>query len=450
MRDTIVAISTALGTGAIGIVRLSGSDSLKIVRQITKKVDFKPRYAHLCKIYEDDELLDEGIVIYFPAPKSYTCEDMCEIQCHGGMILSRAILQLCLKLGARIAMAGEFTKRAFLNGRIDLSQAEAVARLIESQSLKSSKLLVRQLKGGLSDFVESSRKDLIETLASSEVMIDYSEEDIPDDMYQSVLKKIDSLYQKLQQTLEFSQMRAGTLDGIKLCIVGKPNVGKSSLLNALLLEERAIVSDQAGTTRDAIEAQLNIDGNIIKIVDTAGIREADNQIEQIGIERTLKAMKESDVILAVFDLSRIFDDQDEKILSYLQEFQTKDKIFVFNKNDLELRLNRDAFIKLNAHSIELSVSDHLDILKLKELITRIIEKNFSSQDNFLLSSDYQIQAVQKTILALSEAKLCWKNAELEFFSYHIQEAIKMISLLIKPYEIDEMFDEMFSNFCLGK
>ena len=287
--DTIAAIATAHGIGSIAIIRLSGSDALAIATKLTKKENFSPRYATLTNIYDkNNELLDEAIVIYFKAPFSFTAEDVVEFQCHGGVVVAELVLQACLDAGARLAEPGEFSKRAFFNGRIDLSKAEAIAQLIEAKSEDSAKILARQVKGELKEFIEEVREEIISVLAYSEVTIDYAEEDLPEDLIEQIQEKLNTLKEKLQKTLQASKARAGLMQGFKVAIVGKPNVGKSSLLNALLHYERAIVSDIAGTTRDTIEEQVRIGSHLIRIVDTAGIREANDTIEQIGIKRSKK------------------------------------------------------------------------------------------------------------------------------------------------------------------
>jgi len=281
--DTIVAVATANGIGSIAIIRLSGDEALSIAKKLSKKENFHNRQATLSSIYNtQSELIDESIVIYFQGPHSFTAEDVVEIQCHGGYIVAQSILKAALKAGARLANAGEFSKRAFFNGRIDLSEAEAIAQLIEAKSEDAAKILASQMKGALKEFIEEVRDEIIHILAYSEVTIDYAEEDLPTDLVEQIQEKLNRLYNLLQKTLMASESRAGLMQGFRVAIVGKPNVGKSSLLNALLNYNRAIVSAIAGTTRDTIEEQVKIGTHLIRIVDTAGIREADDEIERIG------------------------------------------------------------------------------------------------------------------------------------------------------------------------
>lgn len=453
MKDTIVAISTPMGVGAISVVRLSGNKALEIVKKLTKHQDFKDRYATLCHVYDEkNEILDEVIVLFFANPRSYTCEDVCEIQCHGGVILAKEILRLCLFFGARLARSGEFTKRAFLNGRLDFSQAQAISQIISAQSLQASKMMSKQLKGSLNDFVEESREELLRALAFSEVMIDYSDEDIPEDTTQNLFQNLEKLEKKLGEILEFSKMRNKLLEGYTLSIIGKPNVGKSSLLNAILMQDRAIVSDFAGTTRDTIEETINLEGNLVKIIDTAGIRESEDRVESIGIQRSIEAMRQSDFILAVFDLSRALDEEDLQILEYLTTLsQEKFLLIIYNKSDLPRVLDIEIFQERleGVKTLSMHTKDTQGVLQIKEILSQKMLEN-SKDGEILLCAEFQLQAIRDSITALQAAKSMLETLELELFSYHIKEVITFISQLTKPYDIDEMFDKMFGEFCLGK
>ena len=336
LNDTIVAIATANGIGSISIVRVSGKDALPIALTISHQETFKPRLATLSSLYNSsNELIDEALVLYFKDPYSFTGEDIIEFQCHGGIAIANIIVQEVINRGARLANPGEFSKRAFLNGKIDLSKAEAISKLIEARSEDAVKLLARQLKGELSDFVEDIRKDLLFMLAYTEVNIDYAEEDLPADIYEQINDKLEIITGRLENTLQASKRREGLINGFKVAIIGKPNVGKSSLLNKLLNFERAIISDIAGTTRDTIEEEVKIGTHLIKIVDTAGIREASDVIEKIGIEKSLEAVEEADIVIALFDNSKIKDEEDEKILSIINK-TNKEKIVILNKCDFFL------------------------------------------------------------------------------------------------------------------
>ena len=442
--DTIVAIATANGIGSISIVRLSGVDALKITNKISRNTTLKPRIATLSKIYDlKDELIDEALLLYFKNPHSFTGEDIVEFQCHGGVAITNLVLASCIEAGARIANPGEFSKRAFLNGKIDLSQAQAISKMIEARSEDAVKLLARQLKGELKDFVGDIRKDLLFMLAYTEVNIDYAEEDLPSDIYEQIKIKLDAIIIKLENTLEASKRREGLIDGFKVAIVGKPNVGKSSLLNKLLNFNRAIVSDIAGTTRDTIEESVKIGSHIIKIVDTAGIREASDEIEKIGIEKSLEAIEEADIIIALFDGSREFDDEDSQITTLLNN-TSKETIRVINKSDLEQRIVLD---KIGSEFVSLNAKDNISELINK--IEVILNQN-SSGDDVTLISQQQVNEVKSALLHIKESSSPLSTGELEFFAHHINEALEHISNITRPYEHTQMLDVMFGEFCLGK
>jgi len=446
MPNTIAAIATAPGVASISIIRLSGPSSLSIAHKISKREEIIPRHAHLAPLYnKEDALIDQAIMLYFAAPHSFTGEEIVEFQCHGGMIVAQEILDTVLAHGARLATPGEFSKRAFLNGKIDLSEAEAISKLIEAKSVDAAKILARQMKGELKDFVDETRDALLRSLAYSEVMIDYAEEDIPEDIMQSITKQLDAIIVQIENLVDASYRRRGLIEGFKVAIIGKPNVGKSSLLNALLSYDRAIVSDIAGTTRDTIEEQVRIGSHIIRLVDTAGIRESDDTIEKIGIERSLSSVKDADVIIALFDGSRAFDQEDEKILSILDAYEDKHIIVAINKNDLPAMLDRQ----------KLSVWDPVEVSTQKNFIrlTQLLKERLDAVgegDDLMLISTRQIEAVTETKKAIIEAKEPLQEGELEFFSYHLQEALKALSSISRPYDSEEVLDKMFGEFCLGK
>jgi tRNA modification GTPase len=440
--DTIVAIATAHGIGSIAIIRLSGDKALSIAKKLSQKQDFSPRYATLTTVYDKEEqLIDETIIIYFKNPHSFTGEDVVEIQCHGGYIVAQSILQACLDAGARVANAGEFSKRAFFNGRIDLSEAEAISQLIEAKSEDAAKILAKQIKGSLKEFIEEVRDEIIHILAYSEVSIDYAEEDLPEDLIQQIKAKLERLRSQLEKTLQASKSRAGLMQGFRVAIVGKPNVGKSSLLNGLLNYNRAIVSDIAGTTRDTIEEQVKIGTHLIRIVDTAGIREASDEIEKIGIERSLEAIEQSDIVVSVFDNSRELDHEDKQILSILEKTQ-KQQIRIKNKIDLETKLKLD-----DTFDLELNSKD--DVTPLIQKLETIMDRSNSS-DEIMLISQRQIAAVEETIKNIDDAFMPLEDQELEIFSFHLNDAVKAMASITRPFENDEMLDKMFGSFCLGK
>ncbi len=446
MSSTITAIATASGVSSISIIRVSGEDALNIAKKITKKDNIKPRVTYLSSLYNrDNHLIDQAIVIYFKSPKSFTGEDIVEFQCHGGFIVAQEILETAIYRGARLAEAGEFSKRAFLNGKIDLTKAEAIAKLIETKSVNGAKILAKQLKGELKDFIDKSREALLKAIAYSEVMIDYAEEDIPSDILENILSQLDNLILQIENILEASYRRKGLIEGFKVAIIGKPNVGKSSLLNALLSYDRAIVSSIAGTTRDTIEEQIRVGSHIIRLVDTAGIREAGDIIEQIGVERSMESIKDADVIIALFDRSSIFNREDKKIIEILEKSTNKEIVVALNKSDLREKFNKKELLKYNP--IEISTKSNFKPLtdRLEEIFNSV-----GSSEELMLISTRQIDAVLKTKEAILEAKEPLLNGELEFFSYHLQDALKAISSISKPYDSEEILDKMFGEFCLGK
>ena len=446
MSSTIAAIATASGIASISIIRLSGDDSLRLAKIVSHKTDIIPRHAHLASLHnKEDALIDHAIMIYFQNPHSFTGEDIVEFQCHGGMIIAQEILETLLFHGARLALPGEFSKRAFLNGKIDLTKAEAIAKLIEAKSVDAAKILAKQLKGDLKDFIEQSREAMLKSMAYSEVMIDYAEEDIPTDVLESIVTQLDDLVIKIEKIVEGSHRRKGLIEGFRVAIIGKPNVGKSSLLNGFLSSERAIVSEIAGTTRDTIEEQVRIGSHVIRLIDTAGIRDARDSIEKIGVERSLESIKDADVVIALFDLSREFDEEDAKIVELIEQLEDKELIVALNKFDLELKLEVE---KLNNFkTISLSAKNDFQNLtqKLEEFFNSI-----GQDEELMLISTRQIEAVEKTREAILEAKEPLFRGELEFFSYHLQDAITALSSISKPYDSEEILDKMFGEFCLGK
>ncbi|RDU64836.1 tRNA uridine-5-carboxymethylaminomethyl(34) synthesis GTPase MnmE [Helicobacter sp. MIT 14-3879] len=438
--DTIVAISTPIGVSAIGIVRLSGKNSINIAKKITKMSSFLPRYAHLKYLYDNDNnIIDRGIVIYFKAPNSFNGEDIIEFQCHGGILVCKKILDTCINFGARLARAGEFSKIALINGKMDLSMIETISKLISTQSTEALKLIAKNLSGDLKNIIDNFREDLIEILAHTEALIDYAEEDLP----KNLNNKIDNIVEKLTYLHKHSLSMQNTIDGHKLAIIGKPNVGKSSILNKLLLKDRAIVSEVEGTTRDIIQENITINNQVIKIIDTAGIRESIEIIEKIGIQKTIDTIKESTIILAVFDNSKEFNDSE--ILEIL--YQNKDKIIIIaiNKSDKENRLDKS--ILKDFECIEISTLDN-SVYKIRDLIGEKIAIKPLNDDFVLLNSKRQLDCVESCIKAIHNAK---NNLyDYEIFSFYINDALYTLELLSKPFSYDEMLDKMFSSFCLGK
>jgi tRNA modification GTPase len=444
--STIAAIATASGVGSIAIVRVSGDDALIISKKLLKSNLLTPREAKLTSIYnKDGSLIDRAIVIYFKSPNSFTGEDIVEFQCHGGVVIAQEILDSLVYFGAQLAKPGEFTQRAFLNNKIDLSEAEAIAKMIETKSVDGAKILARQLKGELREFIDNLRDTLISLLAHSEVMIDYAEEDIPDNILQNLENSLIKAKQKLEDIVKSSLQRKGVIEGFWLAIVGKPNVGKSSVLNKMLRYDRAIVSDIAGTTRDTIEEQIRIGSHIVRVADTAGIRDATDTIEKLGVERSIKWLDSSDVVVALFDASSSLDTQDFKVLELIKSANKSKVIIALNKIDKGIKLDKKHFGGFEV--IEISAKDSVDILvnKIEDILNKI-----SKSDELMLISSRQIESTQKALQEINEAFIPLKNIELEFFSYHINSAIEALNEITKPYNHEELMDKMFSEFCLGK
>ena len=447
MADTIAAVATAHGVGSISIIRLSGDSALPIAIKLTKKDKLTPRYAHLCPLYnKDGELIDEAIVIYFKGPHSFTAEDIVELQCHGGQVVAEEILRSVLHEGARLAEPGEFSRRAFFNGRIDLTEAEAIAQLIEAKSEDAAKILAKQIRGSLKEYIEDVRNSLLEILAYCEVSIDYAEEDLPEDLVLQMKDRLQNIMDELSRTLRASESRRGLMQGFKVAIIGKPNVGKSSLLNSLLDYDRAIVSDIAGTTRDTIEEQVRIGTHLIRIVDTAGIREAGDEIERIGIERSIKAVQESEIVIALFDGSAEMDEEDRAIFDLMNLYKD-DRTFIAVINKSDLKQVFDATALNGFEPIRLSCKK--SAFELINTLKSIMDLQNSS-DEIMLISLRQIDAVRNVLEAIKEAKEHLDDQLLELFSFHLGEAIRALSSITRPFENDEMLDKMFGSFCLGK
>ncbi|WP_353662446.1 tRNA uridine-5-carboxymethylaminomethyl(34) synthesis GTPase MnmE [Hydrogenimonas sp. SS33] len=447
MSDTIAAVATAAGVGSVAIVRVSGERAPDIARRLSKRDTFIPRHAHLCNLYDThDELIDEAIVIWFKAPHSFTTEEVVEFQCHGGTVVAEKILDTVLAYGARLAEPGEFTRRAFLGGRIDLSEAEAIAKLIEAKSEDAAKILARQMKGELKTFVEALRDRLLRAIAFAEVTIDYAEEDLPPDMVDDLLHQLDELTERIGRIVASSRRRRGLVEGFKVAIVGKPNVGKSSLLNALLDYERAIVSEIAGTTRDTIEEQVRIGTHLVRIVDTAGIRRSKDAIEKIGIERSIAAIEESDIVVALFDLSRPWDAEDEQIMELLERYAGEKEIIVaLNKTDLPQKLSLEPLEKWHPLMLESGRKGE----QIAEALKRRLDA-MGKSDEILLISARQIETVERAAGAIEAAKEPLQRGELELFTFHLQEAVEAVASISRPVNFNEIMDKMFGEFCLGK
>ncbi|EHW8147536.1 tRNA uridine-5-carboxymethylaminomethyl(34) synthesis GTPase MnmE [Campylobacter jejuni] len=442
MSDTIAAIATAHGVGSISIVRLSGERALEFALKLSHKTKLTPRHATFTKLFnQNNEIIDEAIMIYFKAPYSFTGEDIVEFQTHGGFSVSEVLLEELVSLGARLALAGEFSKRACLNGKMTPLKALNIQDLILSKSALAAKIIARNMQGNLGELLEKIRTDLVKTLAFVETSIDYADDDLPFDLLEQISTMCEENSKILKEIYTLSQSKKGLIEGFKIAIVGKPNVGKSSLLNALLSYERAIVSDIAGTTRDTIEENFKLGTHLLRIIDTAGIRESKDVIEQIGVALSKKSLEDADIILAVFDASRVQDKEDEKIFDLLAN--TDKKIFwILNKSDLEnvfKNTQNKNFIKLSAQK---------DITLLKEELQNYL--NSFDSEGIMVSSLDLINACKISSEAIFRAKGLLEESSLEFFAFELNLAINELARFTKDFQRDEILDEMFGNFCLGK
>jgi tRNA modification GTPase len=457
MEDTITAISTAAGNGGIGIVRLSGKDSFKIINKIFKpkngdnKIEgYRIKYGNIIEP-ETGKIIDEVLVSFFVNPKSYTKEDMCEINTHGGMVIEKEILELCIKCGARIAEPGEFTKRAFLNGRIDLSQAEAISDLISSKSRKEAQESVNQLEGSLSKRINEINDILLNSMVNINVTIDYPEYDVPEVTNNEALKDLKDVKElliKLEKSFDQGKL---IKDGIKTVILGKPNSGKSSLLNSILNEDRAIVSNIEGTTRDTIEEFVNINGLTLKLIDTAGIRNTDNEIEKIGVEKSKKMAEEADLIIAMFDLSRKLDKEDKDIISIIKD---KTAIIVLNKVDVsqENKELEEELEKTNKPIVKISAVNKSGIDDLYNEINKLFELDqLSNDNNILITNERHKMQINKATKNIDEAiKTINENMPVDIISIYIKQAMDDLGEITGTSVTDDIINEIFKKFCLGK
>lgn len=450
MNDTIVAISTALGVGAISIVRLSGNDAINIVNKCFEGKDLTKVDSHTIHygfIKNETERIDEVLVSVMRAPKTYTTEDIVEINCHGGIITTKQVLETMLNAGARLAEPGEFTKRAFLNGRIDLIESEAIMDLIESKSSEAKKMALSQLYGDLSKLITSFRDRLKNLLSSIEVNIDYPEYyDIEIVTEEKIEKEIKSMKEELKNLIERSKSSSIIKNGIQTVILGRPNVGKSSILNKLLDEEKAIVTNVAGTTRDIVEGQTYIDGILIKFIDTAGIRKTDDIVEKIGVEKSLKAVEDADLIILVLNNNEELTAED---LEILEKTKDKQRIIVINKKDLERNIklpeNLENVVETDTNSIE-----GIDSLKSKIKEMFDLEK-ITTKDYTYLSNSRQISLITKAYQSiLSAEKSLNESLPIDLIAIDLKECFDLLGQVIGISYTDEIIDNLFENFCVGK
>lgn len=457
--STIVAISTAPGIGGIGIIRMSGENSFSILEKIFRQK--KPQKIEDIKGYtikygkiidpKNKQIIDEVLVSYFKKPNSYTTEDMCEINSHGGVIVMQKILEICLENGAQMAEAGEFTKRAFLNGRIDLSQAESIIDIINSKTEKEAKASIHQLNGFLSNKINDIKKDILDVMVDIEASIDYPEYDIEEVSYQKIEDTLDKVKGKLEELERTFYNGKIIKEGIKVAIIGKPNAGKSSLLNAILREERAIVTEYEGTTRDTIEEFMNIDGIPLKLIDTAGIRNAKDEVEKIGIEKAKEIAKEADLIIAIFDATKELDNEDKKII---EEFEKKKAIIVLNKIDLMSQADKieKELEYLNKPIVKISALKREGIEKLNQIISELFRINDIQVDNeTIVTNTRHKEMIRKAKEYNNEAIQTLKSKmPLDVITVYIKEILESLGNITGENVSENIINEIFAKFCLGK
>ena len=460
MNSTIAAISTATGAGGIGIVRMSGDNCFNILKKIfipaNKKFNwnnikgYSMKYGYIINS-KTKEKIEEVLVSFFVAPKSYTTENMCEINCHGGSIVERKVLNECLLNGAELAEAGEFTKRAFLNGRINLSQAESVIDIINAKTDKEAEASFNQLQGRLSEEIEKSREDLLDLMSDIEASIDYPEYDIEETTNEKAidrLNKIENQLVKLEKTFDNGKLLR---EGVKTVIIGKPNAGKSSLLNNILNEDRAIVSDLAGTTRDTIEEFINIDGVPLKLVDTAGIRKTDDTVERIGVKKAISLIKDADLVIAIFDSSEKLDEDDYKILELIKN---KKSIVLLNKCDLSPRSFEtiNYISNSNKNVIKASMKTKKGLDKLYKMISDMFNNNeIEMNDGIIITNIRHKTQIHKAIESIKRTKESInQNMTIDIVAIGIKEILEDLGEITGNNVSEDIINKIFSKFCLGK
>ena len=457
MKETIAAISTATGEAGIGIVRMSGEDSVEIADKVFRHIgqknltEIKNRmmsYGHI--IDENGKIIDEVLIVKMMAPNTYTRENMVEIYTHGGIISVRRVLNLLLDNGARIAEAGEFTKRAFLNGRLDLSQAEAVIDIIKAKTDESFDQSIKQLEGSLTGIITEISDEVTKMMGIIIANIDFPEDDVEEYQYETLLKDANKVKENINTLIEGSNRGRLLRDGINTVILGKPNVGKSSLLNAMLRYEKAIVTDIPGTTRDIIEDYVNLDGILLKITDTAGIRETEDKVEAIGVSRAVKSIEGADLIIAIFDGSEKFDENDEEILKLLEG---KKSIVLLNKADLESKNSEDElksfFGNRDYMNVSIKKGTILDIEnKIKDMF---FSGNLKAKEEFYINNLRHVRALKEATKFIDSAIEGLKTREfLDCIEVDLRGALDELGNITGETTTEDILDKVFSEFCIGK
>ena len=453
--ETIVAPATSTGKSSVNIIRLSGVKSLAVAESIFMpkkyKISENPRRMIYGHIIDKDKVIDEVMLCYMKAPHSFTCEDVVEINCHGGSKSLEEIMSLILTKGVRLAQNGEFTKRAFLNGRIDLSQAEAVIDIINAKSTKSFENAQRQLQGRLSGRIEKIDERLKKSIAQITVAIDFPEEDIPEVTYEELLSDVEISIDELNKLKETYKNGKVISDGINIAIIGRPNVGKSSLLNELLEENRAIVTDIAGTTRDIITESLSINGISVNLIDTAGIRETQDIVEKIGVERSISSIENADIILLVLDTSDKLNAEDRELMEKLKDRQY---LILLNKSDLQNKLNISqlpSFIDKD-NIINISTLDKRGIEKLKENIyAKAVSFDDDSINNVMITNSRHYSLIENAINSLKDTRQALlDNVELDILEIDFLNAVDYLGQITGLSVSESLLDTIFSKFCIGK
>lgn len=445
--STIVSISTALGSGAISIVRLSGEDAIKIVNKVFKGKNLlkvKSHTVHYGHIYDGEVCIDEVLVTVFKAPKTYTLEDVVEINCHGGMFVTNKVLELMVDGGAELAEPGEFTKRAFMNGRIDLTQAEAVMDVISSETNNSLKCANLALKGDVYKMIIKFQSLLMDCITKIEVNIDYPEYEDEFLVTNEYLKpRLIELKGKLEDILAKANDSTIIREGIKTAIVGKPNVGKSSLLNALLGEEKAIVTNIAGTTRDTIEGKINIGGIILNLIDTAGVRDTLDVVEKIGVEKSKKALEEAELVILILDNSNSLEETDVELINLTKD---KKRLVLINKTDLPKKLD------FEGEALEISILNDEDLNKVEDKIKKLcIKSEINNIDATYIGNTRQITLIKKSLKSLNDAlNSIDEGLPVDIINVDIRSAYLSLGEVIGKGSPEDIIDNLFANFCLGK
>ncbi|MFV0249821.1 MAG: tRNA uridine-5-carboxymethylaminomethyl(34) synthesis GTPase MnmE [Bacilli bacterium] len=451
MEDTIVAVSTALGVGAISIIRVSGKESIKIVNKIFKGDDLEKKSTHTINygyIVENNEKIDEVLVMLMKEPRTYTKENIVEINCHGGIATTNKVLEILLKKGCRLANPGEFTKRAFLNGRIDLQHAEGIMDLIESKTELSRKQSILAVSGNVSKLIKELRQEIIEILANIEVNIDFPEyEDIEEMTLNHIIIKMHNIKQQIEKIIKESKNGKIIKEGINVAIIGKPNVGKSSLLNELLEEEKAIVTNIEGTTRDTVEGQINLDGIMLNIIDTAGIRETSDIVEKIGVDKSLKLISTADLILFMINNNEKLTTE-EKIL--FEKIKDKNNIVIVNKTDLLSELNVND-IKIE-NLIYMSTLNKTGIEELKNKIKEIFNlEQIVTNELTYLTNARSIGILEEILTSIDQIENGIKNEfPIDILEIDLKNIWEKLGEIIGISYKEELIDQLFSQFCLGK